>query len=76
MCMPPAVLVGWARKPADLNIGGPRYRGSFFYDIAKATVIRLAQALRICGLPAGLLSIEQVAEGIQKLKKTTTVVER
>ena len=39
-------------------------------------IIRLAQALRICGLPAGLLSIEQVAEGIQKLKKTTTVVER
>jgi energy-coupling factor transporter ATP-binding protein EcfA2 len=39
-------------------------------------IIRLAQALRTCGLPAGLLSIEQVTEGIQKLKKTTTIVER
>jgi energy-coupling factor transport system ATP-binding protein len=39
-------------------------------------IIRLAQALRVCGLPTGLLSIDQVEEGIKKLKNTTAAVER
>ena len=43
-------------------------------DILRATyieppeIIRLAQALRECGLPTGLLSIDPVAEQIQKLQ--------
>jgi energy-coupling factor transport system ATP-binding protein len=36
-------------------------------------IIRLAQALRECGLPAGLLSIDQVAEQIQKLKNPSLI---
>jgi energy-coupling factor transport system ATP-binding protein len=36
-------------------------------------IIRLAQALRECGLPSGLLSIDQVAEEIQKLKHISSV---
>ena len=36
-------------------------------------IIRLAQALRECGLPAGLLSIDQVAEQIQKLKNLSPI---
>ena len=39
-------------------------------------IIRLAQELRVCGLPPGLLSIDQVEEGIQKLKRPTVAVER
>jgi energy-coupling factor transport system ATP-binding protein len=39
-------------------------------------IIRLAQELRVCGLPSGLLYIDQVEEGIQKLKKMTAVGER
>ena len=39
-------------------------------------IIRLAQALRGSGLPAGLLSIEQVTEGIQALKRSRFVGER
>jgi energy-coupling factor transport system ATP-binding protein len=36
-------------------------------------IIRLSQALRECGLPAGLLSIDQVAEQIQMLKNLSTI---
>lgn len=36
-------------------------------------IISLAQALRVCGLPAGLLSIDRVVEEIQKLKKVTPI---
>jgi energy-coupling factor transport system ATP-binding protein len=39
-------------------------------------IIRLAQELRVCGLPSGLLSIDQVVEGIRKLKEPTAVGER
>ena len=39
-------------------------------------IIRLAHALRGSGLPAGLLSIDQVAEGIQALKRSKFVGER
>jgi energy-coupling factor transporter ATP-binding protein EcfA2 len=39
-------------------------------------IIRLAQELRVCGLPSGLLYIDQVEEGIQKLKKPTAAGER
>lgn len=39
-------------------------------------IIRLAQELRICGLPSGLLSIDRVTEGIQKLKKPIASGER
>jgi hypothetical protein len=39
-------------------------------------IIRLAQELRVCGLPSGLLSIDQVEEGIQKLKIPTAAGER
>jgi energy-coupling factor transport system ATP-binding protein len=39
-------------------------------------IIRLAQELRVCGLPSGMLSIDQVEEGISKLKKTAAAVER
>lgn len=39
-------------------------------------IIRLAQELRVCGLPSGLLSIDQVEEGIQKLKKPIATGER
>jgi energy-coupling factor transporter ATP-binding protein EcfA2 len=39
-------------------------------------IIRLAQALRECGLPAGLLSIDQVAEEIQKIKNPTLTNKR
>jgi energy-coupling factor transport system ATP-binding protein len=39
-------------------------------------IIRLAQALRTSGMPAGLLSIDQVAEGILTLKKSKFVGER
>ncbi len=39
-------------------------------------IIRLAQALRGSGLPAGLLSIDQVAEAIQTLKRSRLVGER
>ncbi len=39
-------------------------------------IIRLAQALRTIGMPAGLLSIDQVAESIQMLKKSRVVGER
>ncbi len=35
--------------------------------------IRLAQALRGCGLPEGLLSIEQVAEEVSKLKASSPI---
>jgi energy-coupling factor transport system ATP-binding protein len=43
-------------------------------DVLRATyieppeIIRLAQALRECGLPAGLLSIDAVAEQLLRLK--------
>jgi energy-coupling factor transport system ATP-binding protein len=40
-------------------------RGTF---IEPPEIIQLAQALRVCGLPAGLLSIDQVAEEILNLK--------
>jgi energy-coupling factor transporter ATP-binding protein EcfA2 len=39
-------------------------------------IIRLAQELRVCGLPSGLLSIDQVVEGIRKLKEPTAAGER
>jgi energy-coupling factor transporter ATP-binding protein EcfA2 len=39
-------------------------------------IIRLAQELRVCGLPSGLLSIDQVEEGIQKLKIPIAAGER
>lgn len=39
-------------------------------------IIRLAQELRVCGLPPGLLSIDQVEEGIKNLKKPTVAIER
>ncbi len=39
-------------------------------------IIQLAQALRVCGLPSGLLSIDQVLEDIQKLKEPTLAGER
>jgi len=39
-------------------------------------IIRLAQELRACGLQSGLLSIDQVTEGIQKLKKPVSTGER
>ena len=39
-------------------------------------IIRLAQELRVCGLPSGLLSIDQVEEGIRKLKEPTAAGER
>jgi energy-coupling factor transporter ATP-binding protein EcfA2 len=39
-------------------------------------IIRLAQELRVCGLPPGLLSIDQVEEGIQKLKIPIAAGER
>jgi energy-coupling factor transporter ATP-binding protein EcfA2 len=48
-------------------------RGTF---IEPPEIIQLAQALRVCGLPAGLLSIDQVAEGIQSLKRSAVVEER
>ena len=48
-------------------------RGTY---IEPPEIIRLAQALRICGLPSGLLSIDQVAEGIQNLKKIAAVDKR
>ena len=48
-------------------------RGTY---IEPPEIIRLAQALRICGLPSGLLSIDQVADGIQNLKKIAAVDER
>jgi energy-coupling factor transport system ATP-binding protein len=48
-------------------------------DILRATyieppeIIRLAQALRECGLPTGLLSIDPVAEQIQKLQNPSPI---
>jgi energy-coupling factor transport system ATP-binding protein len=39
-------------------------------------IIQLAQALRVCGIPSGLLSIDQVSEEIQKLKEPTLAAER
>ncbi|MBE3143337.1 MAG: ABC transporter ATP-binding protein, partial [Planctomycetes bacterium] len=39
-------------------------------------IIRLAQELRICGLPSGLLSIDKVTESIQMLKKVIVPGER
>jgi hypothetical protein len=36
-------------------------------------IIRLAQALRECGLPAGLLSIDQAADEILKLKNYSPI---
>ena len=48
-------------------------RGTF---IEPPEIIQLAQALRACGLPAGLLSIDQVAEGIQSLKRSIPAEER
>jgi energy-coupling factor transporter ATP-binding protein EcfA2 len=48
-------------------------RGTF---IEPPEIIRLAQELRVCGLPSRLLSIHQVAEGIKKLKEPIAVGER
>jgi len=48
-------------------------RGTF---IEPPEIIRLAQELRGCGLQSGLLSIDQVTEGIQKLKKPNPTGER
>lgn len=51
-----------------------------YVDILRGTyieppeIIQLAQALRPCGLPDGLLSIDQVSEEIQKLKNSTLSV--
>ena len=39
-------------------------------------IVRLAQALRPCGLPSGLLSMDQVAEALQNLKRARLVGER
>jgi energy-coupling factor transport system ATP-binding protein len=39
-------------------------------------IVRLAQALRPCGLPGGLLSMDQVAEALQNLKRSRMVGER
>ncbi|TRZ54138.1 ATP-binding cassette domain-containing protein [bacterium] len=39
-------------------------------------IIRLAQELRVCGLPSGLLSIDKVTESIQMLKKVIVPGER
>jgi energy-coupling factor transport system ATP-binding protein len=39
-------------------------------------IIRLAQELRVCGLPLGLLSIDQVTEEIQNLKISAVADER
>jgi len=39
-------------------------------------IIQLAQDLRRCGLPSGLLSIDQVLEAIQSLRKQTVPGER
>lgn len=39
-------------------------------------IIQLAQELRVCGLPSGLLSIDQVVEGIRKLKEPIVAGER
>jgi len=48
-------------------------RGTY---IEPPEIIRLAQGLRDRGLPAGLLSIDQVAEGIQRLKASLAGAER
>ena len=39
-------------------------------------IIQLAQALRVCGLPSGLLSIDQVSAAIQEQKVPALAVER
>jgi energy-coupling factor transporter ATP-binding protein EcfA2 len=39
-------------------------------------IIQLAQELRVCGLPSGLLSIDGVTEGILKLKNQVAIGER
>ncbi len=39
-------------------------------------IIQLAQRLRVCGLPSGLLSIDQVSSGIQKLKQPAAAGKR
>jgi hypothetical protein len=48
-------------------------RGTF---IEPPEIIQLAQELQACGLQSGLLSIDQVREGIQKLKKPVSTGER
>jgi energy-coupling factor transporter ATP-binding protein EcfA2 len=48
-------------------------RGTY---IEPPEIIRLAQGLRDRGLPAGLLSIDQVARGIQQLKASLAQTER
>jgi energy-coupling factor transport system ATP-binding protein len=47
-------------------------RGTF---IEPPEIIRLAQELQACGLQSGLLSIDQVTEGIRKLKKSNAAAE-
>ncbi len=48
-------------------------RGTY---IEPPEIIRLAQELRGCGLQSGLLSIDQVIEGIQRLKNPVSTGER